>query len=80
MDTQRNRLIETILSSTQNKFKLMSKKIITILHSKFWFIWIYVLSVNDMLAKFKTGFVEAVENRGSYMSFIEFIKQVWEKW
>ena len=32
------------------------------------FNWTYVLSVNEIWAKFKTGFVEAVENRGSYMS------------
>ena len=40
--TQKNRLNETVLLSTQNMFKLMGKKIMTILCSKVLLIWMYV--------------------------------------
>ena len=44
MATQKNRLNETVLLSTQNiMFKLMGKKIFTILRSKILFILTYVL-------------------------------------
>ena len=36
MGTQKNRLNETVLLSTQNMFKLVGKKTITILSSKFF--------------------------------------------
>ena len=39
--TQKKRLNETVLLSTQNTFKLMSKKINTILHEKKLAILIY---------------------------------------
>ena len=41
MGTQKNRLNETVLLSTQNMFKLMGKKIFTILRSTLLFISAY---------------------------------------
>ena len=42
MGTQKNRLDETVLLSTINMFKLMDKKIITILRKLFLLNWPYV--------------------------------------
>ena len=45
MGTQKNRLRETVLLSTQNMFKLIGKKI-TILRSKSLLHWTYVTRCN----------------------------------
>ena len=42
MGTQKNRLNETVLLSTQNNVKLMDKKIFTVLCPKILFTWTHV--------------------------------------
>ena len=39
--TQKSRLNEKVLLSTEDLFKLLNKKIITILRMKSWLIWTY---------------------------------------
>ena len=54
--TQKNRLIETVnetvlLSTQKHMFKLMGKKIVTILQSKMLTIWTYVRRVKWIIGK-----------------------------
>ena len=43
--TQKNRLTETVLLNTQNMFKLMDRKLISILHRNFLLNWPYALKI-----------------------------------
>ena len=52
LGTQKNRLNETVLLSTQNMFKLMGKKLISILCSKFSYLNLWLCLMQSFLVYF----------------------------
>ena len=65
--TQKSRLTQTVLLSTQNMLKLMDKKIVTLLRSKILFID-SVISLPAHPASFVHYFVTGMQSHKSFIS------------